>query len=40
MDFMKKLNAKLPKGAKKFIANEDCDDCPKQLKLESFEEKF
>lgn len=40
IDFIKKLNAKLPKSAKKFNVNEDCDDCPKQLKLENFEEKF
>lgn len=35
--YFKKLNAKLPKGSKTFIIASECEDCPKDIKLENFE---
>ncbi|RCS27863.1 GLPGLI family protein [Polaribacter sp. WD7] len=35
--YFKQLNAKLPKGAKRFIIGSECEDCPKDIKLENFE---
>lgn len=34
--YFSRLNSKLPKGSKPYIIAEDCDDCPKDLKLETF----
>ncbi|MHB0753633.1 GLPGLI family protein [Polaribacter sp. M15] len=35
--YFSRLNSKLPKGAKPYVIAEDCDDCPKDLKLETFD---
>lgn len=37
-EYFSMLNSKLPKGAKPYKLAEDCDDCPKELKLENFNE--
>ena len=38
IEYFEKVNAKLPKGAKQLRMTENCDDCPKEVKLENFNE--
>lgn len=38
-EYFARLNSKLPKGSKPFKLAEDCEDCPKEIKLENFNEK-
>ncbi|MDX6745301.1 GLPGLI family protein [Polaribacter sp. PL03] len=35
-EYFSRVNAKLPKGSKPFKLTTDCDDCPKEIKLENF----